>query len=37
MRYSYRQNRRSKIKNLISSIVDTESSYASNQSEPVKV
>jgi len=37
MRYNYRQNRRSKSKNLISSIVDTESSYGSNHSEPVKV
>lgn len=37
MRRSYRQLRYGLDKNLISSIVDTESNYGSNRSEPVKV
>lgn len=37
MRRSYRQLRKNSNENLISSIVDTESNYVSNRSEPVQV
>lgn len=37
MRLNYRQSRTRYNENLISSIVDTDSSYGSNCSEPVKV
>ena len=37
MRHSYRHNRLSRRENLITCIVDTESSYGGNHSEPVKV